>query len=154
MYNKLIGEIKLNSCLKIKDKEYIVHSKTHYTTKSDANNYYVKIKLSDNKILLIIPDDNLICLGEVIENMKYEEIDENSIKFKNEIYKKVGSDYQLVKQIEFGNSTNTEGECEFIDYENINGNKTISLGVLKPSNERADVYADVIDIKDIKIIKE
>ena len=151
MYNKFIEDIKYKSCIQIKGKKYIVYSKTHYTTKSD-NSYYVKIKLSEDKILLIIPDDELICLGEVIENMQYKQIDNDTISFREEIYKKVGNDYQLVKEIEFGDSTNVEEECEFIDYESENGNKTISLGILKPSNERADVYANVIDIEDIKFI--
>lgn len=47
-----------------------------------------------------------------------------------------------------------ECEYEFIDYERKGRNKTISLGILKASNERADVYANVIDIKDIKFVTE
>ena len=151
MYNKFIEDIKYKSCLHIKGRKYTVYSKTHYTTKSE-NSYYVKIKLSEDKILLIIPNDETICIGEVIDNMEYKQIDKDTISFRDDTYKKVGSDYQLVKEIEFGDFTNTEGECEFIDYESKDGNKTISLGLLKPSNERADVYASVIDIKDIKFI--
>lgn len=151
MYKKLIGEIKENTILDINEKRYKVYSKAFYTVKSDSEVEYVKCKLDTHDVLVIIPDE-LVYLGKVIDNMQYEEIENGNIIYNGKEYISTGSDYQLVKKIEFGNKDNTEGECTYWDYENEETNTIISLAVLTENNKRADILAEIIQIKDIKVI--
>ena len=151
MYKKLIDKIKENTLLEINGKVYKVISKTFYTIKSDLEAEYVKCKLDSHDVLVIIPDE-LVYLGKVIENMQYKKTDDKKILYDRKEYISTGSDYQLVKRIEFGNKDNTEGECTYWDYENEETNTIISLAILTDNNKRADILANVIDINNIKII--
>lgn len=146
---KLIDNLRENEVIMIKKKPYIVKTKTWYSIEEDKNTSYIKCELSDNKVLVIIPEDNLIYIGKIIENMKYEKISENTIIYDNIIYTKTGEGHQFITNIEFGNKNEVEGTCIFEDYEA--ENNVISLGVLTDENKRADVYADIIQIEDIQI---
>ena len=107
-------------------------------------------ELSDDKVLVIIPDDELIYIGKVIENMRYEKISEDNIKYNNIVFKKTGEGHQFITKIEFGNEAEVEGKCKFTDYET--QNNIISLGVLTDKgNIRADVYADILCVEDVKL---
>lgn len=151
MYQELINKIKENTILDINEKIYKVVSKVFYTVKSDSEVEYVKCKLDTYDVLVIIPDE-LVYLGKVIDNMQYEEIENGKILYNGKEYISTGSDYQLAKKIEFGNKVNTEGECQYWDYENEDTNTIISLAILTENNKRADILANIIDIKDIKIV--
>lgn len=98
---------------------------------------------------MIIPEDNLMYIGQIIENMKYEKLSENTITYNHIIFTKTGEGHQFITNVEFGNKEEVEGNCTFEDYEA--GNNVISLGILTDENKRADVYADIIKIEDIKI---
>lgn len=143
----LINKLNLNSIIKIKGKDYIVRTKTWYSIKEDTNALYVKCELSDNKILVLIPEDDLIYIGNVIENMKYEKISEDKIKYNNVIFNKSGEGNQYITNIEFGNKDEIEGDCRFEDYET--ENNIISLGILTDKGIRADIYANILSIDDI-----
>ncbi len=151
MYKELIDNIKGNTTLDINGKKYKVVSKVFYTIKSDPEAEYVKCKLDTHEVLVIIPDE-LVYLGKVVEDMKYKELENGNIIYDGKEYVSAGTDYQLVKKIEFGNKDNTEGECTYWDYENEETNRIISLAILTENNERADILADIIDINDIKIV--
>ncbi len=117
----------------------------------DNSTSYIKCELSDNKVLVIIPDDKLIYIGEIISNMKYERVSEDKISYNNVVFNKTGDGHQFIKNIEFGNEDEVEGKCIFEDYEA--GNNIISLGVLPDKdNVRADVFADILELEDIKVI--
>lgn len=93
---------------------------------------------------------NLYIFGKVIENMKYERLSEDKIKYNNKIFYKTGEGHQFIINIEFGNKDEIEGKCIFEDYEI--ENNIISLGILTDKeNIKADVYADILSIEDIKI---
>lgn len=145
----LVSNIKEKSYITIKGKNYIVKTKTWYSIEEDETTSYVKCELDNNKVLVIIPEDNLIYIGEVIENMQYERISEDKIKYNNVIFNKTGDGHQFITNIEFGDKDEVEGCCIFEDYES--DDNIISLGILTDKNERADVYADVLTMKDIKI---
>lgn len=114
------------------------------------NSINIKCELSNNKVLVIIPDDEFIYIGKVIEDMKYERISENEIKYNNKIFTKTGEGNQFIKTIEFGNEEEVEGKCIYEDFEF--KNNIISLGILLgKGNARADVYADILSIKDIEV---
>lgn len=135
----------------IRQEEYIVKTKTWYSIEEDKNASYIKCELSNNKVLVIIPDDELIYIGEVIENMQYERISEDSIRYKDIIFNKTGDGHQFITNIEFGNKDEVEGKCVFEDYER--ENNIISLGILTDKeNTKADVFADILSMEDIQLI--
>lgn len=146
----LINNIKENTILIIKDLEYVVKTKTWYTIEEDKSASYIKCELNNNKVLVIIPDDNLIYIGEAFENLNYERLTENQIKYKDMIFTKTGDGHQIITNIEFGLENDVEGKCTFEDYEC--ENNIISLGILTDKdNKIADVLADIIDLDEIKI---
>lgn len=145
----LISKLNQNAQIIVKGKEYMVKTKTWYSIEDDETVLYVKCELSNDKVLVIIPDDELIYIGTVIENMKYERISENKIKYNNMIFNKTGDGHQFIKNIEFGDKNQVEGKCIFEDYEA--ENNIVSLGILlDKENEKADVYADILSMEDIK----
>lgn len=146
----LISKIRKETKIKIKGIEYLVKTKTWYSIEEDKNSEYLKCELSNNKVLVIIPDDELIYIGKIIDNMKFERISEKEIIFENKIFYKVGNGNQFILRIEFGNEDQVEGKCIFEDYEN--ENNIISLGILPDKeNTRADVFAEIINLDDVII---
>ena len=91
-------------------------------------------------------------MRKIIDNMKYERISEDTIKYNDILFTKAGAGHQFITKIEFGNENEVEGKCIFEDYES--ENNIISLGILpEKANTRADVYADILNIEDIEIEK-
>lgn len=146
----LISRLNKNTQIIIKGEEYTVKTKTWYSIEEDKTASYVKCELSNNKVLVIIPDDELIYIGKVIENMKYERISEDGIKYNEKLFNKTGEGHQFIRKIEFGNEDEVEGKCIFEDYES--ENNIISLGILPDKeNLKADVYADILSKEDIEV---
>ena len=146
-----INKLNQNTKILIKGTEYIVKTKTWYSLEEDETASYIKCELSNNKVLVIIPDDELVYIGIIIENMNYERLSEDSIKYNNVLYKKTGEGHQIIKKIEFGNIDEVEGKCIFEDYES--ESNIISLGILlDKGNLRADVYADILNLDNIEIL--
>lgn len=146
----LISKLNKNTQIIIKAEEYTVKTKTWYSIEEDRTSSYIKCELSNNKVLVIIPDDELIYIGRIIENMTYEKISENEIKYNDTLFNKTGEGHQFIKKIEFGNEDEVEGKCIFEDYES--ENNIISLGILPDKeNLKADVYADILSKEDIEV---
>lgn len=145
----LINNLKQNVRVIIKGEDYTVKTKTWYSIEEDNKTSYVKCELSGDKVLVIIPDDNLIYIGGVIENMDYKKISDDKIKYNDVLFNKTGEGHQFITNIEFGNKDEVEGKCIFEDYEY--KDNIISLGILTDKGVRADVYADVLGIEDIVI---
>ena len=151
--NDLINQIVKNAKIKIKEEEYTVKTKTWYSIEEDTSTAYIKCELSKGKVLVIIPDDELIYVGKVIDNMNYYRISKDKISYNSVIFNKTGEGNQFITKIEFGDADEVEGKCIFEDYES--NNNIISLGILPDKeNSKADVYADIIDIEDIVIINK
>jgi hypothetical protein len=143
---ELIENITEGKEITIRNNKYIVISKTFYTT--DINKLkYVKIVLSGHKILVISDTDNYVCIGDVIKDIIPGTYDKDSFIYNNKRYTKATKDYQKVDNIEFGDSTNTEGELWYIDYESEDGENIISLTV----DSKADCLLDIISIEDVVI---
>lgn len=149
----LISKLNKNTLMIINGKKYTVKTKTWYSIEEDKTVLYVKCELSNNKVLVIIPDDNLIYIGKVIGKMRYEKISDDKIKYNNILFNKTGEGHQFIKKIEFGNEDEVEGKCIFEDFES--ENSIISLGTLPDKeNLKADVYADILNLSDIEIIEQ
>ena len=148
--DNLIDQIKENCKIKCGNNEYIVKTKTWYSLEEDNTAKYIKCELSGNNVLVIIPDDNLIYVGKVIENMNYTRLSDTTIEYQNKIFEQTGTGNQYILNIEFGNKNEVEGKCIFEDYQF--NDEIISLGILpEKENIRADVYAQIIDLDDFKI---
>lgn len=150
IFKELIQKINNNSNIKIKNEDYIVKTKTWYSIEEDDNVKYIKCELSNNKVLVIIPDDELIYIGKIVNNMNYRKISDTEIIFNNIIFHKTGEGHQYIINVDFGKLEDVEGKCIFEDYES--DNYIISLGILsEKTNIRANVLADILSIEDIKI---
>lgn len=146
----LINRLNKNTLIMIKNKKYIVKTKTWYSIEEDETASYVKCELNNDSVLVIIPNDELIYIGKVIKDMKYERISQDRIKYNDTLFNKTGEGHQFIIKIEFGDENQVEGTCIFEDYET--ENNIISLGVLPDKeNVRADVYADILNMEDIEI---
>jgi len=149
MYEEIIKNIVKNTNVNIQGEKYTVLSKAFYTTEEDQDVSYVKCKLDKNKVLVIIPNDELVYIGELNNNLIYKILDDANILLEGIKYTKVATGYQLVKNIEFGDDKDIEKECEFRDYEAEDGNTIISFAILKNNSEQADIIAKIISITDI-----
>lgn len=146
----LIKKLTENKKILIKNKEYVIKTKTWYSIEEDESASYIKCELTENKVLVIIPDDELMYIGEVIENLKYERITDQQIKYENILFNKTGEGHQLITNIEFGRENEVEGKCIFEDYES--EENIISLGILPDNgNKVADVFAVILSIEDVEI---
>lgn len=147
----LINKLNKDTQIQINGEKSTIKTKTWYSIEEDMTASYVKCELSNNKVLVIIPDDELIYVGCVIENMNYEILSDDSISYNNRVFNKTGSGHQFIMKIEFGNEEEVEGNCIFEDYES--DSNIISLGILTDKNNiKADVYAEILKLDDIKII--
>ena len=147
---ELINNIKENVKININGKDYIVKTKTLYGIEEDEDAYYYKCILNTGDTLVIIPDDDLIYIGKEIENLKFRRPEESVLFYNENLFFKVGDGNQFIKNIEFG--TGIEEKCIFEDF--VSQDQIISLGYLPDEERRADILADIIDIKNIKVVKE
>jgi len=147
---KLIEAIKENSKIRVQGKEYNVLAKVFYVTESETKNWYAKIQLENHYVLVISPYDDFMYFGYVGDAMPCEFPSPETLEFEGNIYKKDADDYQIVKQFVFGNCLTMEGEVLFSDYSY--DDKIISLGLVTRTGQRADVYAEVIEIGDVEVI--
>ena len=147
---ELINNIKENVKININGKDYIVKTKTLYGIEEDEDAYYYKCILNTGDTLVIIPDDDLIYIGKEIENLKFRRPEESVLFYNENLFVKVGDGNQFIKNIEFG--TGIEEKCIFEDF--VSQDQIISLGYLPDEERRADILADINDIKNIKVVKE
>ena len=146
---ELIENIKENTILNIKWKEYKVIAKVKYVTEKEVSKRYVKIQLENHYVLVIAPYENYMYFGYVGEQFPCKFPVPNSIKYNWKTYSKDCEDYQIVKEFVFWDILNMEGEVQYADFSN--WNSLISLGIITRTNKRADVYAETIELKDVKI---
>lgn len=147
---KLIEAIKENTKIRVRGKKYNVLAKVLYVTESETENWYAKIQLENHHVLVISPYDNFMYFGYVGDAMPCEFPSPETLEFEGNIYKKDADDYQIVKKFVFGNCLTMEGEVQFSDYSC--EDKIISLGLITRTGQRADVYAEIVQIGDVEVI--
>lgn len=151
MLKKIIEDIREGSRIKIKGESYNVLTKTIYSPLSDTQQTYAKIVLSGHNVLVVVPYADFICLGHV-ENIfgvgkNFPEI----ISYSGLEFKKLGEDYQIVRNLVFGDPMVAEGEVFYADYINENTNISISLGLVSRTDERADIVQNILTIEDVSV---
>lgn len=148
---KKILNLTKNQKISICGEEFEVLSKTVYMTQTSTDEY-VKYILSGHKILVVIPTDNMIYLGTIVEPFEQNQTFSDEIIFNSISFSKVASDYQVVKCVEFGNPQEVEGEVVWADYANDETPETyISCAYVPKTNSRADIVGKILEIGDIKI---
>jgi len=148
---ELIEKIHENSVLKIKGKEFRVLAKVKYVTQTETSNRYVKVQLENHFVLVIAPFDSYMYFGYVGTPFPCDFPAPDSIEYNGKKYTKEAEDYQIVKEFIFGDVLNMEGEVQYADFSC--WNSLISIGIISRTKERADVYANIIDLKDIAVVE-
>lgn len=148
---EFIKKIHENSIIEIKGKKYHAIAMVKYVTETDTIHRYVKIQLENHFVLVVAPYDNYIYFGYVGDTYPCNFPAPNSIEYNGKIYSKDSEDYQIVKEFVFWDFLSMEGEVQFADFSC--WNSLISLWIISRTKERSDVYAEIINITDINIIK-
>ena len=149
---KNLINLKQNSFIEINGKKYQVLTKTTYITNSSTDEY-IKYILSNHNILVVIPVDEMIYLGNIVEDFEKNMTFSKSITYKNKQFSQVASDYQIVKSVDFGNPQEVEGEVFWADYACEEDEQTyISCAYVPKTNKRADIVGTILDKNDIKIL--
>lgn len=151
MLNKLIEKISEGSKIKIKGDVYNALTKTIYSPLSDTNQTYAKIVLSGHNVLVIVPYLDFICLGHVENVFGMGKDFPNSITYNEIELTKLDEDYQIVRNLVFGDPMVAEGEVFYADYGNENSDISVSLGLISRTNERADIVQKILSIEDVKV---
>lgn len=151
--DKLIKSITKDSLIKVKDIAYKPIAKVFYATQGNPETEYVKVFMEGHFALVISPKDNFMYFGKdegcVSESFPTPDV----LFYDNKEYRKSAEDYQIVKYVEFGNLLETEGEVAFIDYDGVtNPDTLLSVGLVVRTRTRADILADVIELKDITVL--
>lgn len=150
---ELIESIKEGAKLRLpgRKREYTVLSKALYVTEKETGEWYARIQIEWNLVLVIYPFQDYMYFGyngeEAMDDF-YLEPDE--FEYEGNIYNKCAKDYQIVKKIVFGDYELAEGETSFLDYRC--GDKVISLRIVWKTGKRRDVYGEIIKPKDIQVV--
>ena len=149
---QFIEQVKENSKINVCGKIYTAVAKTIYVTEQEPNNWYVKLVMDDHSILVLAPFDDFIYFG-TINNIFGE-----SSSFKDDLiynsckFSKVAEDYQIVKNLVFGNPLTSEGEVHYADYTaEENEDVYISLAVVSRTKKRADIVAKILSLSDLSM---
>ena len=98
----LLTRIKENTVLKIEDNYYSVLSQSQYNTLENPEEIYWKYKLSNNKILVVIPSDKIFYFGNEITETNIINLNILSLEFNWEIYERIASGNQVFLSTSFG----------------------------------------------------
>ena len=146
-----LERINETSILRILGKDYQVTAKAKYVTETETTNWYAKLQLSNHHVLVVAPFDNFMYFGYVGEPYPCNLPSPDAIIYDGKCYTKDAEDYQIVKEFVFGDFLSMEGEVQFADYSY--EDSLVSIGLVVRTQERADVYAKVIELSDIEVVK-
>lgn len=149
---KNLVNLKQNSHIKINNTTYEVLSKTSYMTMSSQDVYY-KYILTDHNILVVIPTDEVVYMGKIVEDFEQGLNFSQTITYEGNVYEQVASDYQVVKSVEYGNPQEVEGEVVWADYQNEDIEQTyISCAWVYKTNKRADIVGTMLTPEQIQLV--
>ena len=126
-------------------------------TENNPKDVYCKIIFEDHSVLVSSLNLETIYYGRVISTLRdYSFPFPKRIVYEGEGYSLLATDYQIVTEICFGNPLLVEGEVKYADYvcDNNMSNRYISLAVVSRTNERADVLAQYVSQKDLRLERE
>lgn len=149
---ELVNQINYGTVISVDGETHKVQTKTLYYTVTETENWYAKFVFEDHSILVIAPFDDFMYFGRIKNIFGTGHTFEEKITFNGAEFKKDAEDYQIVKQLVFGDPLVAEGEVSYADYvSDENEDTIISLAVVSRTKERADVVAHIIGLNDIMI---
>ena len=149
-HHHLLESISQGTELCIKGNVYRPIAKVIYVALSSPDKIYGKVFFDDHEVLVICPDDRYICFGKDLGNIGNDLPGKSTITYLDKTFQLVVNDYQIVVSIEFGDPIHIEGEVNYWDYESVDDpTRTISLGTIQRTGERADVMGDILSLKDL-----
>jgi len=148
----IVDKIKENTIIEVYGKQYHALAMAKYVTAADSQKWYVKVMLENHHVLVIAPFDEYISFGFVGKPYPCDFSSPDTIIYDNYIFKKCAEDYQIVKDIIFGDALSIEGEVKFVDYGY--QDRVISLGIVMRTSQRADIYGRAISKNDIIVIND
>ena len=148
---KVIENIRQGMPIEICGEKHSVQTKTLYVTATEKNNWYAKFVMEDHSVLVIAPFDDFMYFGRIHNIFGDGDMFQDVLEYDGHIYEKQAEDYQIVKQLVFGDATVAEGEVHYADYGcDDNEDYTISLALVSRTKTRADIIAKIITLDDIK----
>lgn len=148
---KTIEKIQQDMPIEICGEKHIVKTKTFYVTETEKNNWYAKFVMEDHSVLVIAPFDDFMYFGRIHNIFGSGDDFNDFIEYDGDKYEKQTEDYQIVKQLVFGDPIIAEGEVHYADYGCENKEELlISLAVVSRTKKRADIIAQVITLDEIK----
>lgn len=145
---KLIDNIQQGIQISVCGEKHTVLTKTFYVTETEQNNWYAKFVMDDHSVLVVAPFDDFMYFGRIQNVFGDGDIFADAISFENKTFNKQAEDYQIVKQLVFGDPLIAEGEVHYADYA-CDEDCIISLAVVSRTKKRADIVAQVITLDDI-----
>lgn len=146
----LIEKLQERKKVVVCGEKHEVRTKTYYVTEGEKNNWYAKIVFEDHSILVIAPFDDYMYFGKINNVFGDGNNFSDVITYNGERFNKVAEDYQIVKQLVFGDPLLAEGEVSYADYSSEEDESAIiSLAVVSRTKQRADVVARVVKLSDI-----
>ncbi len=147
---KTIDKIQQGTQITVCNEKHTVQTKTFYVTETEKNNWYAKFVMEDHSVLVIAPFDEFIYFGRIHNVFGASDSFTKKITYNNKIFEKQAEDYQIVKQLVFGDPLIAEGEVHYADYScETDENIIISLATVSRTKNRADIIAQIITLEDI-----
>lgn len=151
MFN-LIDALKQEQQISVCGEAHTVKTKTLYVTQGELNNWYAKVVFEDHSILVIAPYDDFMYFGRIHNVFGSGANFPDELLYEGKTFKKSAEDYQIVKQLVFGDPLTAEGEVVYADYSSDEDeDAVISLAVVSRTKVRADVVARAVTMEDIEL---
>jgi len=151
--DNIASSIKFNSIVEIKGNRYKAVGMAAYVTQSNDSDIYYKVFFEGHYALVVVPSDGFMYFGKDVGSISEAFPPPEKINHSKLGYRQSVKDYQIVKEIIFGNILDIEGEVEFVDYEcSEDESKIISVGRVVRTKKRADIVAEVIEIGEVKAL--
>ena len=147
---ELVKSISFNTKVTVCGVLHTAKAKTLYLTENETEKWYAKIVFEDHSILVIAPYDDFMYFGRINNVFGDGKAFPEKLTYLGNTFNKVAQDYQIVKELVFGDPLFAEGEVIYADYSS-ETDVLISLAIVSRTGLRADVIAKVITNNDIKV---
>lgn len=156
--SQLIVSVSNSPAIKVRNELKKIVGMSRFATKNYPDGEYIKIVLDDHSLMLIVIGEKEIYYTDMplgkIESISDDMVaTADKLNFQGKDYEVVNqNDYQFVLQKYVGGINDIEGECIFSDFVPTDGSKAmLSLGIISATNERADVYCELIKLDEIEL---
>lgn len=151
-----VNDIKLGQKATVNGKSYNVLAKVLYAALGNDYKYY-KVFLTGGGLFIYDARDQgkLSAFGMLIAPLDLDvKNPADEINYNGRVYKKdTGIEYERVVAVEFGELSDAEGECWWVNYTAEDGS-WLSPGLVSYDGRRADYFGEDISKYNIEFVKE